>query len=65
VIVGGFAVVFADSGSLKLTVISYRLCVSFVSFSCIVCSFFVLRIFAFRSWNWVVRFVYCSFRSSV
>ena len=56
-IVGGIAVVFADTGSLKLTDSSYRLCFSFVSFSYIVCSFFVFRSFALRSWNWFVRFV--------
>ena len=38
-IVGGIAVVFTYSGSLKLTNISYRLGFSFVSFSCIVRSF--------------------------
>ena len=62
-------VVFTYSGSLKLTHISYRLGFSFVSFSCIVRSFIVFRLPAFRSCNWfvfscIVRFVYRSFRSS-
>jgi hypothetical protein len=70
VIVGGIAVVFTYSGSLKLTNISYRLGFSFVSFSCIVRSFifsvclrFVRVIGSFFSC--IVRFVYRSLRSSV
>ena len=57
-------VVFTYSGSLKLTHISYRLGFSFVSFSCIVRSFIVFRLPAFRSCNWFVCFVYRSFRVS-
>ena len=55
----------ADPGSFKLTDMSYRLRFSFVSFVCIVLSFFVFRSLAFCSCNWLVRFVYHSFRSSV
>ena len=64
-------VVFTYSGSLKLTNISYRLGFSFVSFSCIVRSFIVFRLPAFRSCNWfvlfscIVRFVYRALRSSI
>jgi hypothetical protein len=58
-------VLYTDPGSFKLADISYRLRFSFVSFACIVRSFFVFRSFAFRSCNWFVRFVYRSFRASV
>ena len=51
-------------GSFKLTDISYRLRFSFVSFACIVHSFFVFRSFAFRSCNWFVPFVHRLFRVS-
>jgi hypothetical protein len=51
-------------GSFKLTDISYRLRFSFVSFACIVHSFFVFRSFAFRSCNWFVHFVHRLFRVS-
>jgi hypothetical protein len=54
-----------DPGSFKLTDISHRLRFSFISFACIVRSFFIFRSFAFRSCNWFVRFVCRSFRSSV
>ena len=54
-----------EHGSFKLTDVSYHLRFSFVSFACIVRSFFVFRSFAFRSCNWFVRIVYRSFRSSV
>ena len=47
-------------GSFNLTDISYRLRFSFVSFACIVRSFFVFRSFAFRACNLFVRFVYRS-----
>jgi len=53
-----------DPGSLNLTDISYRLRFSFVSFACIVRSFFVFRSFAFRACNLFVCFVYRSFRVS-
>jgi hypothetical protein len=58
-------VLYTDPRSFKLADISYRLRFSFVSFACIVRSFFVFRSFAFRSCNWFVRFVYRSFRASV
>ena len=54
-----------DPGSFKLTDISYRLRFSFVSFACIVRSFFVFRSFAFSLCNWFVHFMYRSFRVSV
>ena len=53
-----------DPGSFNLTDISYRLCFSFVSFACIVRSFFVFRSFAFRACNLFIPFVYRSFRVS-
>ena len=55
---------FTDHGSLKITDISYRLRFSFVSFACIVRSFFVFRSFALRSCNCFVRFMYRSFHVS-
>jgi hypothetical protein len=54
-----------DPGSFKLTYISYRWRFSFVSFACIVRSFFVFRSFVLPSCNSFVCFVHCSFRSSV
>jgi hypothetical protein len=54
-----------NPASLKLTYISYRWRFSFISFACIVRSFFVFCSFAFRSCNWFVCFVHRSFRSSL